>query len=404
MISDTIKYDSNGKIIVPTVINPKKELIIIRDKHILNIYNSQTGDTLRYDLIAKKMYKFYKRENQWRPVINQYAFFRAFSIQDITCEEKQFMDLILVVKTLNPKCRSISSFISRLEEALAYENYAREGLKAECYVPTHRYSGSRAVLTKPLEFYHKKIIAFFKKYEIEVTKQIEEEFVRDYKFMEDTINTLEQIEMENSDKADCLQTIVNETENLKVLINEFKYETKSLIRYFCEYLQPFENLKFDGDSIELLVDYYRMANMIGREVKKYPKYLKSMHDIILANYTSFKKEYDELLFERLRKIDLEFEGKEYCIITPKCSKELIAEGTSNNNCVASYIPRILRGETYLFFMRLTKEKERSLITLEYRNGEIIQAKGSYNRLLNESERKFLESYCKNKQINLKIGG
>lgn len=54
------------------------------------------------------------------------------------------------------------------------------------------------------------------------------------------------------------------------------------------------------------------------------------------------------------------------------------------------------------FLRFTKTPDDSLITLEYKDGAILQAKGSYNRKPSEEEMKFLESYCNTKQIKLKI--
>lgn len=50
---------------------------------------------------------------------------------------------------------------------------------------------------------------------------------------------------------------------------------------------------------------------------------------------------------------------------------------------------------------LLREKEdESLITLEIRRGIVVQAKGFMNRELNQTEKKWLNIYCKEK--NLKI--
>ena len=145
-----------------------------------------------------------------------------------------------------------------------------------------------------------------------------------------------------------------------------------------------------------------MANTIGRDVKKYPKYLRSMHDIITANYNSYKKEYDELKFEKLRKPELEFEGRAFCIVIPSSSKDIIKEGTDLNHCVSSYVERILKKETYIFFLRKKEDKEKSLITLELKGNKITNAKGSYNRLPTEEEMKFLEGYSKKLKISITI--
>jgi hypothetical protein len=153
---------------------------------------------------------------------------------------------------------------------------------------------------------------------------------------------------------------------------------------------------------DLLRDYYRMGHTIGRDIKKYPTYLRSMHDIIQVNFETYKREYDEILFEKLVKVELEYDSKDYCIVVPHSSKDIVKEGTNLNHCVGSYVDRILQGDTYIMFMRKTNEKEKSLITLELRGNKILQAKGSYNRIMNEEERKFLDKYCKLKKIEVDL--
>jgi len=157
-------------------------------------------------------------------------------------------------------------------------------------------------------------------------------------------------------------------------------------------------------SIELLHDYFQMASKIGRNVKKYPKYLRSMHDIITSNFKAYETHYNESKFKRLLKPELEFENKEFVIVNPKTTKDIISEGTSLNHCVGSYVDKILNEETYIFFLRKTEMKDLSLVTLEL-NGKIItQAKGSYNRVITKEERDFLEKYCKEKELKLNVNG
>ena len=100
--------------------------------------------------------------------------------------------------------------------------------------------------------------------------------------------------------------------------------------------------------------------------------------------------------------ELEFEDKKYCVLVPQESKDVISEGISNCNCVASYMDKILNGQCYLFFIRLIERKEESLLTLELREDKLVQCKGQYNRPATEEERQFLEKYCKLKDIKLQL--
>jgi len=166
-------------------------------------------------------------------------------------------------------------------------------------------------------------------------------------------------------------------------------------------LLPFEGLRI-GEGLRLLRDYYSMADQIGRKVKKYPKYLSSMHDIISVNHKVFKTDYDEFKFSELVRGDLEFVGRKFRVVVPKCTKDIVSEGTSLNHCVGSYVERILRGDCYIFFLRCSFSDD-SLVTLELSGDNLVQAKGSYNRVLLPDERNFLISYCKSKNLSFNVG-
>jgi len=257
------------------------------------------------------------------------------------------------------------------------------------------------VLTKPLEFYSKNVINFFKKMSIIVTLDIEGAFIENYRLMNDFTQALSaSTEIDEANKKLFFEIVCGRRrEDFQRLVKEYKYEPVALCSYACNYLHPFENLQLD-ESLNLLKDYYSMANLIGRDVKKYPKYLKSMHDIITSNFNAYKQKYDEKLFSQLRKSELEFMGNKYCIIVPKCSKDVVGEGTTLNHCVGSYISKILEGKTYIFFLRHSKTPDKSLVTLEYINGSITQAKGSYNRVPTKEEAKFLKEYASKKKLKL----
>lgn len=381
----------------------KDKLILKRDKNLIYIRSNNSKDILRYNLTAKYLEKYNSLKNKWVIVKQQYIFFRDFTINDIECEEEHFKKMIEKAKYLNPSCKNLSSFITRLHESLNYENYEKMGLKTECHVNYWGRRRSKTILEEPLEFYSRDVIKFFINNKIEVTKKIENAFKKDYELMKNVINIISDDKYTLIERNDFLQDIISSITELKSLVISYKYNIKSLINYIYGYLKPFENIEPD-EALELLSDYYSMANKIGRDVKKYPKYLKSMHDIITSNYNSFKKEYDENHFKRLIRYDLETENRIYSIIVPKCSKDIISEGTSLNHCVGSYIDKILNNETYIFFLRLTENKDQSLITLELRNNELVQAKGSYNRRISKEESEFLINYCKKLNIKYRIGG
>jgi len=358
---------------------------------------------VRYDLKEQKMFK--EENGKWVQVMHQYIFFYGFRMSHLTFPDKKFEKLVRLAQDVNPNCESVSSFITRISDVLVYENYINEGIEFEASYTTD-YGGSinQQLLSKPMGFYSKPIITFFKTYNIEVTRDIEEKFTRDYKFYENLISVLMKSEIPPEKKGDVFQTLTDEYGASRAffeLVREHNYNPTALLNYLFGYIEPFEALEWE-DAVGTLKDYYRMAKEIGRNVKKYPKYLNSMHDIITANYNSFKKEYDEKKFAKTMRPKLEFKDKKYCVVIPKNAKDIISEGTDLNHCIGSYVDKILLEECYIMFLRLKKEPKKSLVTIEVIKDAITQAKGSYNRQLEKEEKEFLNLYAKKKKLGVKI--
>jgi len=232
----------------------KNKLILKREKHIIYIDNPKFPEKkLRYDLVNQRMEQLGKRK-EWLPTSRQYAFFYSLSIPDIFCKEEHFKDLIQKTSQLNPRCTSLSTFFTRLHQALVYENYIQEGIKTQCSCDW----GYQRILTKPLEFYNRKVIAFFKKYKIEVTCDVERCFIEDCKFMNLIMEEIDQDYLDHVDKKDLFDSLVHNSyirESIRDLMKKYNYDLTALIKYVYNYLKPFENLDF-RTSIEQLKDYF----------------------------------------------------------------------------------------------------------------------------------------------------
>lgn len=410
-----------------------KDIFVTRDKEFLYFakYKKINGceeyklqpPEIRYDLKKLQMqqlrdYKF--RENQWINVNKAYKYFEDHSVHNLKSNDTKFVELIVAAKELNDNCKSLSTFISRLADSLVGEGYIAEGISYEhtSYRSSYGYRSSRkkCIITKPLSYYDKHMIQLLKTAQIierdpterysnsqpfTVSVDFEMRYVNNKVLYDKIANVVSMLGLSGNQTKSLLTILERRPGDIIQLVNEYKYDIKALFSYIFNYLQPFENVQPD-EGIELLKDYYRMGYDIGRELKRYPKYLKSMHDIIMANYKAHKQEYDELKFERLMKPELEYTNHKYCMIIPHCSKDVIAEGTNLNHCVSSYVNKIINGETYIMFMRMIGLEESSLVTIELKDGKITQAKGSYNRALVKEEREFLEEYCQKKKIELKV--
>ena len=71
------------------------------------------------------------------------------------------------------------------------------------------------------------------------------------------------------------------------------------------------------------------------------------------------------------------------------------------HCVRTYIPRVLKEETLIAFLREKKDVETPLVTLEVKKGALTQAYGKNDSKPKKEHLEFLKMWCKMK--NLKVG-
>lgn len=183
-------------------------------------------------------------------------------------------------------------------------------------------------------------------------------------------------------------------ENFHELISTYNYNLKSLLEYI-EYLLRYEGLDGVGSIISELNDYSRMSSTISNKYNKYPRNFLTTHRITCRNFNRIVKDYPEDVFKRRADKSLEFEYGDYKIIYPECIQDIKDEAVSLQHCVASYIDGVIEGKRHIMFLRKIHSLEESLVTLEVVNGEIVQARGLYNRNLSEKEQEVVDRYNEN---------
>ena len=93
--------------------------------------------------------------------------------------------------------------------------------------------------------------------------------------------------------------------------------------------------------------------------------------------------------ELLNKI---FESKKYIIFPAQSVEELIDESSQQNNCVKTYVERYANGDCDIYFMRLSSEKDKSLVTVEVRNNKVVQKRIKNNAQTTKEQDKFLQKW------------
>lgn len=177
------------------------------------------------------------------------------------------------------------------------------------------------------------------------------------------------------------------------LINKYNYNAKSLLLYLDQ-LKAFEALDDMRDLIEELYDYVKMMDTISKKYDKYPRHFLTTHQIASRNYNRLKREFPEELFKQRINKEYECTYKDYVFIYPDCVQDIKTEAASQNNCVASYIDRVIDGSCHILFLRKKDHPKDSLVTIEVVNNKIVQAKRRFNYPVTQEDQEAIDYWDK----------
>lgn len=181
-------------------------------------------------------------------------------------------------------------------------------------------------------------------------------------------------------------------------------------------LKYIEGLKSEGpyamrnQEVNDYHDYLQLAAGLGYNLDDdwilYPKNLKERHDQLTEEQNERKveleKEADDKKDRKLKRTikrkgwtRYEMETEQLLIRLPKCAHEIRKEGNAQHHCVATYMDRMLAGETCILFIRKKEEQDKSYYTVEVRDNEVIQVRGKYNVDPSEDVEEFMKVFKKN---------
>lgn len=181
-------------------------------------------------------------------------------------------------------------------------------------------------------------------------------------------------------------------------------------------LKYIEGLKSEGpcamrnQEVNDYHDYLQLAAGLGYNLDDawilYPKNLKERHDQLTEEQNERKveleKESDDKKDRKLKRTikrkgwtRYEMETEQLLIRLPKCAHEIRKEGNAQHHCVATYIDRMVAGETCILFIRKKEEPDKSYYTVEVKGDEVIQVRGKYNVAPSEDVEEFMKIFKKN---------
>src|SRR5699024_738691 len=158
---------------------------------------------------------------------------------------------------------------------------------------------------------------------------------------------------------------------------------KKLLEYLLFECYLSQGLSFRG-AIQVYTDYYRMCtDMQYVKFDRYPKYLKTYHDIVARNYNLVKDEVTSRKFKEATEA--------YKLIVPNDSDDLVYEGNLLQHCVASYVKNVANNKTRILFLREEEKEDEPLVTVEIKEDKVVQARGHSNRVIYPEELEALKS-------------
>lgn len=177
------------------------------------------------------------------------------------------------------------------------------------------------------------------------------------------------------------------------LVNEYGYNAKDLWLYL-DRIKTFEAVEDMGFLIRELYDYADMMSQLSTKYDKYPRHFLTTHKIACRNYNRMKKEFSEELFKKRINKQHECSFGDYIFIYPDSTQDIKDEATMQNNCVASYIDKVIDGKCHILFLRKKNKPDESLVTIEVRNNHIIQARRRFNDDVTAEDQKAIDAFNK----------
>ena len=132
-------------------------------------------------------------------------------------------------------------------------------------------------------------------------------------------------------------------------------------------------------------DYLCMCKELQYDVKNsfilFPRELKAAHDSVAKTLKDKRTAEQEKAiagsFDEWQK-RYQYQSKELMMIPPHSAKEIVDEGAALHHCVRLYVKNVAEKKSVILFVRSVDEPDKSLCTVEVRDGQVTQARGFDN--------------------------
>ena len=362
---------------------------VYKEKQYL-IFDFEDGRTVKYDFATKSAIGI-----KGKQVKNLCGQLSGMTVDELIkcCDDQKYAKFLNFIKS---KYRAygvtnIGTILSKVPEYSKYEQLFSAGL--EDVIDLRRF-------TKTINDIPKSLLKIARNGRVKINDDLCEYWKQNpdahyigYTLDYVSLNDTDLIYILKSDCSHYQEGAVYYESYFNILIREYGYSAKALFNYI-DRLKTYEAIEDIAYIMRELYDYARMMDTISRKFDKYPRNFLTTHRIACRNYNRLKKEFSEELFKKRIEKEYECSYKNYVFLYPNCTQDIKDEAVMQNNCVASYIDRVIDGECHIMFLRSKDNPEKSLVTLEIRNNKIVQAFRHFNDPITNQDRQAIDFWNK----------
>lgn len=189
----------------------------------------------------------------------------------------------------------------------------------------------------------------------------------------------------------------------KLLCDNEEYE--NIVRKFRKYYKTLEGFWIES-QYEIFITTYNIEEYLNKKLgKKLSREIpEEMLYLIYDVFINEKDCWNTRLLEsnEKRNKENEFSDERYSIVYPKSTEEFVIESIVQHNCLMFYLDNYVNNQTDIMFLRKAECKEDSYVTVEIREGKIIQASLKYNEEPNKEVMEWLKMYARKKRFEVEL--
>ena len=364
---------------------------VYKDKQYL-IFDYEDGRTVKYDFATKQAIGI-----KGKPVKNLCSQLSGFTLNKLfdCCDDEKYAKFLRFIRNSETHSYSISNIGTILDRVPRYGRFEQIFSAGFDDIIKDGYRFKYSINEIP-----KSLIKLCRKYPIKLSNNT----VKYYKENQDAhyiAYNLDYLSLTpddiyivwNTETWDRVDGVCIYYSFFNKLVNEYGYNAKDLWLYL-DRIKTFEAVEDMSFLIRELYDYANMMNQLSPKYDKYPRHFLTTHKIACRNYNRMKKEFSEELFKKRINKQYECSFGDYIFIYPESTQDIKDEAASQNNCVASYIDKVIDGQCHILFLRKKSKPDESLVTIEVRNNHIVQARRRFNDDVTAEDQKAIDAFNK----------